>query len=361
MSWGKRGDMIVLGTDPLNAETPRAVLGEHELTSVDAFYVRNHGPVPRPRPGHWRLRVDGLVDRPQELSLARLRENFATCEVVAALQCAGNRRVDLLRVRDVPGELPWGPGATGNARWTGVRLADVLDSAGIRPGASHVAFLGADISPQASPPQRFGGSVPLAKALRPEVLLAWAMNGHPLPPVHGAPVRVVVPGYIGARSVKWVERITVQAGPSDNYYQATAYRLLPPEARPSVGEGISLGTFAVNADILTPGEHARVPAGAIAVSGYALAGDGRAVARVDVSADGGRRWHQACLSPELSPWSWRIWRVTLELSPGPAEVIARAWDSAASVQPEDPAQLWNPKGYANNAWARLGFTVVAGS
>jgi len=148
MSWGKRGDMIVLGTDPLNAETPRAVLGEHELTSVDAFYVRNHGPVPRPRPGHWRLRVDGLVDRPQELSLARLRENFATCEVVAALQCAGNRRVDLLRVRDVPGELPWGPGATGNARWNAA-IDSSVDCRGCTP--VRIAWFSAG-SPNASYP-----------------------------------------------------------------------------------------------------------------------------------------------------------------------------------------------------------------
>jgi len=361
MSWGKRGDMIVHSADPLNAETALAALGENELTGVDAFYVRNHGPVPRLRPDLWRLRVDGLVDRPLELSLAGLRDGFCRHEVVAALQCAGNRRADLLAVRQIPGELPWGAGAAGNARWTGVRLADVLAEAGIKPGAGHVAFLGADLAAQASPPQPFGGSVPLAKALCPEVLLAWAMNGRPLTPVHGAPVRVVVPGYIGARSVKWVEQITVQAGPSDNYFQATAYRLLPPQADPDAagpGDGISLGPFAVNASILVPGEHARVPAGAVAVSGYALAGDGRSVARVDVSADGGRSWRQACLSPEVSPWSWRVWRVTLELPPGPTEVTARAWDSSASVQPEDPAQLWNPKGYANNAWARLGFTVA---
>jgi sulfite oxidase len=361
MTWGKRADMIVHSADPLNAETSRAALGEHELTGVDAFYVRNHGPVPRPRRGGWRLRVDGLVDRPLELSVAGLRDGFARHEVVAALQCAGNRRADLLRVRDIPGELPWGPGAAGNARWTGVRLADVLAAAGVRPGAGHVAFLGADVSVQASPPQPFGGSVPLAKALCPEVLLAWAMNGEPLAPVHGAPIRVVVPGYIGARSVKWVERITVQAGPSDNYFQATAYRLLPPGADPATAgpaDGIALGPFAVNASILAPGENARVPSGAITVSGYALAGGDRSVVRVDVSADGGRSWCQACLSPELSPWSWRGWRATLELPPGPAEVIARAWDSTASVQPEDPAQLWNPKGYANNAWTRLRLTVV---
>ena len=360
MAWGKRGDMIVHSIDPLNAEPPRTALGEHELTGTDAFYIRNHGPVPEVRTAGWRLRVDGLVKRPLELSLAALREGFAHRDVVAALQCAGNRRTGLMRVRDIPGEAPWGPGAIGNARWTGIRLADVLAAAGVAAGAEHVAFLAPDVSSQAGPSQPFGASVPLDKAMRTEVLLAWAMNGQPLPRVHGAPVRVVVPGYIGARSVKWVQQITVQANPSDNYFQAIGYRLLPAEADPAAaaGDGISLGPLAVNADILAPDEHGRVPAGPVTVSGYAVAGDDRRVVRVDISADGGRSWRQARLADELSPWSWRRWEDTLDLAPGPAEVTVRAWDSAASVQPESAAQLWNPKGYANNAWARLSFTVT---
>jgi sulfite oxidase len=362
MAWGKRADMIIHSIDPLNAEPPRTALGEHELTGTDTFYIRNHGPVPEVQAIGWRLRVGGLVNRPLELSLAALRGGFAHHDVVAALQCAGNRRAGLMQVRDIPGEAPWGPGAIGNARWTGIRLADVLAAAGVAVGAEHVAFLAPDVSSQACPPEPFGASIPLDKAMRREVLLAWSMNGQPLPRVHGAPVRVIVPGYIGARSVKWVQQITVQANPSDNYYQATGYRLLPAEADPAtaaVGDGISLGPFAVNADILAPDEHGRVPAGPVRVSGYALAGDDRRVVRVDISADGGRSWRQACLAEELSPWSWRRWEATLDLAPGPAEVTARAWDTAASVQPESAVQLWNPKGYANNAWARLSFTVTA--
>jgi sulfite oxidase len=176
---GKRGDMIVHSTEPLNAEPPRAALAEHQLTGTDRFYVRNHGPVPDEHPDTWRLRVGGLVRRPLELSLAALRDSFAHHEIVAALQCAGNRRAGLIKVRDIPGEAPWGPGATGNARWTGVRLADVLAVAGTAPGAGHVAFAAPDVSPLASPPQPFGASVPLGKATRGEVLLAWAMNGQP--------------------------------------------------------------------------------------------------------------------------------------------------------------------------------------
>lgn len=358
-----RGDMIVHSTEPLNAEPPRAALAEADLTGTDTFYVRNHGPVPDVCPREWRLRVGGLVARPLELSLDDLQRGFGGHDVVAALQCAGNRRAGLMRVRDIPGEAPWGPGATGNARWTGTRLADVLAAAGLAPGAGHVAFAAPDVSGQASPPQPFGASIPLAKAMRGEVLLAWAMNGQPLPRVHGAPVRVVVPGYIGARSVKWVDQVSVQASPSGNYFQATAYRLAPADAGLSAAEpgaGRPLESLAVSADILTPDEHGRVPAGAVTVTGYALAGDDRQVARVDVSADGGRSWVLAGLDTGLSPWSWRRWRATLDLPPGRAEVTVRAWDTAGDVQPESEAQLWNPKGYANTAWARLRFTVVRG-
>ena len=360
MGWGMRSDMITHTVEPLNAEPPGTVLGESDLTGADTFYVRNHGPIPDIQPDSWRLRVSGLVDRPLELSLAALRERFASYDVVAVLECAGNRRSGLMKIRDMPGQEPWGPGAVGNARWTGVRLTDVLDAAGIADGARHVAFQAPDVSPQALPPQPFGASIPLGKALGGEVLLAYAMNGQPLPQVHGAPVRVVVPGYIGARSVKWVEQITVQAEPSANYFQVN-YRLLPAEADPlsaGAADGFTLGPLPVNAAILTPTDGATVTAGPVTVAGYALAGDDRRVARVDVSADGGRTWRQASLEKELSPWSWRLWHATLDLPAGQAAVAVRAWDNGANVQPENEADLWNPNGYINNARARLRLTVA---
>ena len=360
MAWGMRSDMIVHTAEPLNAEPPPARLCEDGLTSAGTFYVRNHGPVPEIPPDSWRLCVSGLVARPFELSLADLRHRFACHEVVAVLECAGNRRAELMRVRDVPGEEPWGPGAVGNARWAGARLADVLATAGIGDGAAHVAFQAPDICGQASPPQPFGASIPLVKALSSEVLLAYAMNGQPLPQVHGAPVRVVVPGYIGARSVKWVEQVMVQAEPSVNFFQ-TSYRLLPADADPSgPAGGFTLGPLAVNAAILTPGEGMTVPVGAVIIAGYALAGEHRHVARVDISADAGRTWHQATLDQEDSPWSWRRWRATIDLAAGQADIAVRAWDNGANVQPGSEADLWNPKGYVNNAWARLRLTVVLG-
>lgn len=358
--WGKCDDMIVHEEDPFNAEPPRTRLAEHRLTPIEAFYGRNHGPIPRIDEQAWRLRVDGLVSDELTLSLADLRSCFTELTLVATLQCAGNRRAGLLAVREIPGEHPWGSGATSTAAWTGVRLADVLAVAGPRLGAAHVAFSAPDVSQVASPPQPFGGSVGLATALEGDVLLAWAMNGQPLPTVHGAPVRVVVPGHIGARSVKWVDRVTVEDHPSDNYFQATAYRLLPADADPSTadaGDGLSLSTVAVNADILRPDDGATLAAGINEVAGYAFVGDGRGIARVDVSADGGASWSQAQLDRDTDAWAWRRWRTTLDLAAGEVEVLARAWDTAAAVQPESPAHLWNPKGYANTAWARVAVTV----
>ena len=226
--WGKREDMIVHEAAPYNAESPRAALAGHMLTPVETFYSRNHGPIPSIDPRAWRLTVAGLVTQPLELSLEDLKSRYQVRRLAATLQCAGNRRTGLIQVRDIPGEAPWGPGAISTAEWTGVSLAAVLGSAGVQRGAAHVAFTAPDVSQEADPPQPFGGSIGLDKALAGEVTLAWAMNGQPLSAAHGAPVRVVVPGYIGARSVKWVEQVTVQDHPSDNYFQATAYRLLPP-------------------------------------------------------------------------------------------------------------------------------------
>ncbi|MDQ2897819.1 MAG: sulfite oxidase [Actinomycetota bacterium] len=360
MTAGKRPDMVVHSTAPYNAETSRTALAGSALTSVDAFYVRNHGPIPELDTEAWRLRIDGLVDSELELSLADLRSQFAQRESTVTLQCAGNRRSGLIAVRPIPGEAPWGPGATGTARWTGVALRDVLTQAGIQDIASHVELRGADRSEEADPPQRFGASITRHKALSGEVLLAWAMNGEPLPAAHGAPLRVIVPGYIGARSVKWLTAVTARRGPSENFFQARAYRLLPPDAPPDAGlagEGVALGAVGVNSDILVPEDGATVAGGETEVLGYAFAGDDRHIIRVDVSSDGGQTWAQAELLDAATLWSWRRWRVSLHLVPGPAEVVARAWDSAASAQPAGAAELWNPKGYVNNSWARIRLNV----
>ncbi len=357
-SHGKREDLIVHERDPFNAETSLAGLAEAPVTATDAFYVRSHGDVPALDPQAFRLRVDGLVERELELSLTTLREAFRERTVTATLQCAGNRRAGLIAIRPIDGEAPWGPGATGTATWTGVALADVLAAAGPRPQAGHVGFEGADRSAEAQPAQRFGGSVGLDKARRPEVLLAWAMNGEPLPAVHGAPLRVVVPGYIGARSVKWLRRIELRAEPWAGYFQHVVYRLLPEDGVPGPGVGMPLGLVALNADVLSPADGATVPAGDVEVRGYAFAGGERHVARVDVSPDGGRTWRPAELLIDQGRWAWRHWRAVLALPPGDHELVVRAWDSSAATQPDDESGLWNPKGYVNNARPRVRVTTA---
>jgi sulfite oxidase len=350
--YGKRADLIVHEEDPFNVETCAAALAEGPVTATDAFYVRAHGAVPEIDAAAWRLRVHGLVERELDLSLATLREALPRREVTATLQCAGNRRAGLVAIRDIPGEAPWGPGATGTATWTGVALADVLALAQPQREASHVGFEGADMCDEAEPAQRFGGSITLDKACRREVLLAWAMNGEPLEPVHGAPLRVVVPGYIGARSVKWLERIELRGTPWPGYYQHVVYRLLPEDGTVGPGKGMPLGLVALNSDVLSPADGATVAAGPVEVRGYAFAGGERYIARVDVSLDGGGTWSQAELLEDLGPWAWRQWRITVELAPGEHEILVRAWDTSAATQPDDERALWNPKGYVNNARPR---------
>jgi sulfite oxidase len=358
--YGKRADLVVHEEEPFNAETGLAALAEGPLTATDAFYVRGHAAVPDIDPVAWRLRVHGLVERELDLSLVTLREALPAREVTATLQCAGNRRAGLVAIRDIPGAEPWGAGATGTAKWTGVALADVLALAGpLREAAQHVGFGGADLCPEAKPAERFGGSIPFDKACRPEVLLAWAMNGEPLPLVHGAPLRVVVPGYIGARSVKWLERIEVRSRPWEGYFQQVAYRLLPEDGIPGPGAGMSLGLVALNSDVLSPTDGETVAAGPVEVRGYAFAGGERSVARVDVSLDGGAIWSQAELLDDLGRWAWRHWRITVDLAPGEHEIVVRAWDSSAATQPEDEAALWNPKGYVNNARPRVRVRAAA--
>lgn len=353
-TFGKLDSMIVHTREPLNAETARAPLAEHSLTPVDRFYVRNHGAVPQIDAASWRLRVSGLVDAELQLSLDDLRAgDLARHEVAVTLQCAGNRRAGLIAVRDIPDQEPWGPGATGTATWGGVALAEVLALAGPGASAAHVALVGSDRAEDAEPPQPFGVSIPLEKALRSEVLLAFEMNGEPLPAVHGGPVRVVVPGYIGARSVKWVERIELRAEPWDGWFQEVVYRLLEPDQEAAPGRGLALGVAALNAEVLVPEDGARLAPGIVELHGYAFAGGERHVARVDVSADGGTTWQAARLRYDLGRWAWRLWHAQLDLAPGEHELVVRAWDSAAASQPERPGPLWNPKGYVNNSWGRI--------
>lgn len=353
--------MIVRSAAPINAEPPAPVLADGDITASEAFYCRNHGPIPDVSADRWRLRVDGRVDNPQTLTYAALTTEFATHEVVATLACAGNRRGELLQVRPIPGKEPWAQGAISTAAWRGARLADVLHAAGTDPASGlHAAFDAPDVARRAPPAQPYGSSIPLDKAMSAEVLLVWEMNGQPLPRIHGGPVRVLVPGFIGARSVKWVTGITVQPSPSRNYFQAVDYRLLPVDADPETApaaDGIELSALSLSCAILSPDDASTVPAGPLEIRGYAIAEDCRRIARIEVSFDGGIGWRRAELRPARNRWLWRRWSLIVEADPGPLHVLARAWDDTGATHPESPASLWNPGGYANNAWARAQYTV----
>jgi len=327
----------------------------------DLFYVRNHGTVPDVDAGELRLEVNGLVDSELVLSLQELRKRFSRRTVTSALHCAGNRRLELMAVREIPDEVPWREGVIGSAQWTGVPLREVLEAAGLEAGAAHVAFSGLDEVEEDGESFAFGGSIPLAKALSDEVLLADEMNGAPLPLLHGFPLRVLVPGYIGARSVKWLKAIRVQREPSENYFQRRSYRLFAPDVNSSEVDsdrGLMLGELSVNAVICRPGDGDSVAQGSVTVEGYAVAGGPRWVQRVDVSTDGGATWTDAQLLDPDESWAWRLWRTDLDLQPGEHEIIVRAVESSANVQPEQPAPLWNFKGYVNNAWHRVHVRAV---
>ncbi len=353
----RKARLIVHGDQPYNAEPPLGRLRAAYRTPARDFYVRSHGDLPEIDPDSWRLIVDGAVGTALDLSLHGLRTRFPAVTVTATMQCAGNRRADMRAVAPVSGD-PWDGGAIGTADWTGVRLGDVLRGAGIGTDAGlHVAFESHDTV--AGHP--YGVSVPRAKAMAPETLLAYAMNGEALLPEHGFPVRAVVPGFAGVRSPKWLRRITVQDHPSDNPIQAGDYKLYPADVTPETADptrGHTIEAMPLNAAICEPARGAALAAGPNAVRGYAVAGD-RAVIRVDVSGDGGRRWAQASLehAPE-APFAWTFWTAELDLPPGEHELAVRAWDSAGQTQPARPDDTWNHKGYLCTCWHRVRVTVA---
>ena len=295
--FGKRPGTLVRQERPFNAGPPPDALHSAAITPNDLFFVRNHGDVPEVDPAVYRLTVEGEVENPLELALADLAR-FSRRELVVTIQCAGNRRQELIDHQPIPNELPWGGEAISTARWAGASLADLLAEARPTAKAKHVEFLGLDETERHGHRFVFGGSIPLDKALRPEVLLATEMNGAPLPPVHGFPLRAVVPGWIGARSVKWLRRIVLREDPSPNYFQSVAYRLFPAAVNAdnvNWDEGAMLGEQAVNSLITSPEPGARLEPGPAHVEGIAYVAGPRTIERVELSTDGGRTWQLARL------------------------------------------------------------------
>jgi len=326
--------------EPLNCEVPPELLGG-ELTPASRFFRRNHFAIPALDASGWRLEVGGLVRHPLSLDLDGLKR-FGAMSVVAVLECAGNGR-GLFRPT-TEGE-QWGLGTVGNARWTGVRLADVLAAAGIERGAAEVVFAGADRGTVGGSPEviAFERSLSVADAKYSGALLAFAMNGEPLPARHGFPVRLVVPGKYAVASVKWLTSITVTDQPFEGFFQAQHYVFEWPRHGTVVRQPIA--EPGVRALITEPADGSQLPPGTITIRGIAWSGAGP-VTRVMVDL-GDDRWQPARLAGTPGSHGWQRWELPVR-SAGAGELIirARATDAAGRTQPVEPE--WNRLGYGGN-------------
>jgi len=325
-----------------------------DVTPVGLHYLLTHYDIPVVDPRAWRLEVNGLVERSLSLSLEDIRAQPAV-EVVSTMECAGNGRA---HVEPHVVSQPWLLEAIGTARWRGTPVAGLLEEAGVRDGAVEVLFTGLDRGVEGGEEQAYARSLPLAETLGGDMLLAYEINGVPLPPQHGFPLRLLVPGWYGMTSVKWLARITVLDAPFDGYQMRHSYRLRQEEDE----DGKPLSRMQVRALMVPPGipeflSRARVvPAGECVLEGRAWSGVAE-IAGVEVSADGGETWSVAELEAEsLGRWAWRSWRFVWDAKPGDFEVCCRARDAAGNVQPLEPP--WNVGGYANNAVQRIAVTVT---
>ena len=322
----------------------------YPVTPVGLHYLLIHYDVPVVEPEAWRLTVRG--ERELVLGLEELRARPAA-EVTVTMECAGNGRAKL---DPRPVSQPWLEEAVGTAEWTGTPLAPLLEEAGVGPDAVEVAFAGADRGIQGGLEHDYERSLPVAEAMRPEVLLAWGVNDRPLPPQHGYPLRLVVPGWYGMTSVKWLRRIDLVTDPFDGYQQTGTYLLHADEDDP----GTPVTRIQPRSLLLPPGipefeSRQRFCApGPQLLTGRAWSGLAP-VATVEVSADDGRTWAAAELDRQPSPWAWAGWRFNWEATPGTWELCSRATDAAGNTQPLTAP--WNTGGYANNAVQRVQVTV----
>ncbi|GIL59243.1 hypothetical protein Vafri_13880 [Volvox africanus] len=370
--------LIARSERPYNGETPGTLLAASPITPNEIFFVRNHLPVPHVDAASYKLKVEGEGTRSLELSLDELKSRFRKHTVTATIQCSGNRRSEMSRIKTVKG-LAWDQGAIGTAVWGGVRLRDVLKAAGLSeddPLVRHIQFEGYDKDPASG--EIYGASVPLHKALslHDDVLLAYEMNGQPLSADHGAPLRVIVPGVTGARSVKWLRRIIPSASESSSHWQQRDYKAFSPNvdwdsvewtSAPALQEPPVTSTICEPA----PGTPVSVSDGEITLRGYAWSGGGRGIIRVDVSTDGGTTWTAAKLLPPpqgapppgsyTGAWAWTLWEATLPLpkpaaegnGPATLQLVCKAVDSSYNNQPDTISPIWNLRGIVNNAWHRV--------
>lgn len=323
--------------EPLNAETaPRAL--DEAITPARAHFVRSNFTVPRIDPAEHRLRLEGAVREPVELGLADLAE-LPFRRVAATLECAGNGRVAM---EPLPRGEPWNGGAVGTAIWGGTPLVAVLERAGLRDGAVEILAEGADRGEKEGKGEiSFARSLPREKALDPDTLLAREMNGASILPEHGGPLRLVVPGWYGMASVKWVTRIEALTAPFRGYFQGDRYVYEYRDGAEPVRE------MRVRSLITAPAAGESVPRGRVRVAGWAWSGTG-AIRRVEVAVGGGDEWRPARIQPADSPYGWARWEYEWEAGEAGRHALrSRAADAAGNVQPD--VARWNVHGYGNNA------------
>jgi DMSO/TMAO reductase YedYZ molybdopterin-dependent catalytic subunit len=324
------------------------------LTPTDVFFVRSHFGPPA-LDATRKLAVEGLVKTQLAFAPDELRSRFPVVTQTAVLQCAGNGRA--FQTPRVPG-VQWGHGAMGQATFTGVRLRDVLAAAGPSSDAAYVRIAGADAPLKPTAPA-FVRSIPLARAMAPSTLIAWAMNGEPLTLAHGAPLRLIVPGWAGDHWIKWLTHVGLQKEEADGFYMQTAYKYpihpVEPGASVKPEEMRSLTTFPVKSVIARPTDGSKGAAGMQEVAGCAFSGDAP-LAKVEVSTDGGATWRAAALEGEAGVGRWQVWKHRFVAGPGRATAVVRATDAKGNTQPEKGA--WNPSGYFFNAWHAVAWEVA---
>jgi DMSO/TMAO reductase YedYZ molybdopterin-dependent catalytic subunit len=324
----------------------------YQLTPTGMHYLLIHYDIPAVNETQWRLTIGGLVSKSLSLSLRDLK-NRPSRTIAVTLECAGNGRA-----RFIPRRVsqPWISEAIGTAEWKGVPLVDILKEAGLRDEVVEIVFTGLDRGVEGGEEQYYQRSLTRNEATREEVLLAYEMNGEPLPPQHGFPLRLVVPGWYGMTNVKWLDRIEAVAAPFKGYQMRQAYRYQ--ETADDQGEPVTL--MRVRALMIPPGipdflTRARVArVGSVTLTGKAWAGRA-GIRRVEVSVDGGTSWSDAILDDQPSPFVWRGWTFVWQARPGTHTLCVRATDATGSVQPMQ--QRWNAGGYGNNAVQRMDVVV----
>lgn len=358
--------LIFHNNKPCNAELPAELMLDTWLTPNPVWFIRHHHPVPVVDPDAYRLIVEGTGTKPVRLTLEDLRTRFLQREVVSTIQCGGNRRSELDKVEKTSG-IPWGFGAVSTAKWSGVSLREVLQYCaglsieGVLWGeAKHVVFHGID---------DMQASIPVEKALSPfgDVLLAYEMNGETLPAEHGFPVRVVVPGVVGVRNVKWLSRIQVSPEEAQGPWQrGIAYKGFSPMVKDfrevDVEKVQSVQEMPVQSSIVSPKNGATITLDSVEVKGFAWSGGGRGIVRVDVSLDGGSTWATAELKDgsEQHPtraWAWTFWEADVPVPDAlrgkQISILCRATDVSYNTQPERPEPIWNLRGLNCNCWHRV--------